>query len=422
MAQSRAGVFFGIVVVAAAAGLGWLALARKGAEPAANPAPVVGPVPDAGTLPKEPSPPRERATLPPAAPVPATKQGCEGFLAAMAAVPSPPPGGGLVFLFPEVRAAAMDAWNALDSAAAEPAVLAALGGDGDATEWSEDRLHAAGIRLRAGKPDGAATLAEFLKTGAEMVDADGLPDAARSASWLPPGEGGNFVRRLLAEPADGFDEEHLEEILRTAAVLGNGASPADLKRFLDAEDGTWELGVVGAAAGALMRLGDDSGGKVIDALAAEDWFDAEEAARGLGARGNVSVLPWLTRMLTCDQEWTRAAAARAMGVVGDRSSVPALVKALADPDGDVQAEAAIALLRVGDRTGIDRARKALSDMDPEIRTAAWRAVFESSDEGSREAATALLGVGCPNPKDPKRGPEAQCRVWAAALLLRLGVR
>lgn len=325
----------------------------------------------------------------------------------------------MVLLFPAVRMDAMEALLALDPQAGEAAVLAALGGDGDPGDWSEERMHAAALRLRAGKADGAEAVKAFLALGKEMADADGLGRAAAAASWMDPAEGGNAIRRMLALPPDDLDEEHLEEILRAAAVLGNGAGVEELRKLATAWEG--DPGVPAAAAGALKKLGDDAGKSLLAAQVEDDWFDGQELARGLGARGNSGVLPWLEQMTAVEDEWTAAAAARSMRVVGDRAAVPALRKALSHEGSDVQAEAAISLAALGEKDALGRVRTALEDRDPEIRAAAWRAVFEAGDAESKAAAVKLLGVGAPNQRDPRHGAEMQARVWAAALLLRAGV-
>jgi hypothetical protein len=377
-----------------------------------KPDPAPKPAPGAGKK----KPPKEPAPLEPA--VPATKEGRLAFLQRFAGPAAPPKDGRMIFLFPAVRADALEALENLPGHDASPLVLAALGGDGIPEAWSEDRLVAAGIRARQGHPDGPETVRAFLKSEEDLAVADGLGAAARAAGWMGK-EGGAVVQRLLSLDLEDLDEEDLAEFLRAAAVLGEGATKEGLIRFVAADPGTWEPLVLGAASGALLKQGDLSGRKALDALREDDWFGAEDFALGLGARGNAAAVPWLKEMLGADSEWTQAAAAAALAVVGGDEAKAALRGALADPADDVNRQAAVSLALLGDRSGIEKVRLAAHSKDPDLAIPAWKALALLGDEGWKEEAGKILSTPWPSAADARSAPETRKRVWAALLMLKL---
>jgi HEAT repeat protein len=422
VADRRASTFFFLVVVLAVAAAGWLLFKGSGAEPVPAPAPAA-PAPAApGTAPAAPGPkgrPGARRPRPPAAvviePVAPTREACLEFLRGLAsAFPPPAPGKGMRVILPAVRMEAMDALAAVDPAAAEPLVLAALGGDGDPSDWSEERLHAAGLRILAGRADGAETVKAWLKSGEDLSTA--ALQAARAASLLPPAEGAPAVRRLLGEKFDEYADEDVVAILQAAATLGDGASAAELRKIAGpAGDETRDAAVRGAAAGALVRLGDPDAGKVLDGL---DEFDAEEAAKGLGARGNGAAIPLLERLLRSEDGDVRTAAVRSLAEVGGPGAVAAVRGALKDPEPDARAWAAIALALLGGREALPEVRRAAGDRDAEMAAAAWKALALLGDGEAREAAGKLLSGGAGGPPETDRGSALLKRVWAAALVVK----
>jgi HEAT repeat protein len=310
----------------------------------------------------------------------------------------------------------MDALALADPAAAEPLVLQALGGDGDPSDWSDERLHAAGIRIRAGKADGAETVKAFLKSGEDLDFVAG--ETARAASWLPPADGGPVVRRLLALKLEDYDEDDLVAILQAAAALGVGATAERLRPLAAAgPDGALEASVRGAAAGALLRLGDGTGKEVLKDL---DETDAADVARGLGARGNEAAFPLLEELLRSEDGDTRAGAARGIADVGGPRAMDGLRRALKDPEEDVRAWAAVGLANLGARDGVAEVRKAAAGKDVWLAIAAWKALAVVGDAESRDAAAKVLAGEVKRVPPLDRHTELMLRVWAAAVIVRTG--
>ena len=425
----KTAVFFFLLAAAMAGTVAWLTLGKGGAEPGPAPGPPVniivpGQTPSGGNPPgkghpgKSVSPKKAPAPIPEEPGFAATRESCLEFLRRQAGPPAPPSGQGPVALYPEVRLAALEALQSLDPAAVEPLLMAVLGGDGDPEDWSEERLGAAALRVRAGNPDGAATVRGYLKADRESPFwTEGALPAARAASWMAPAEGAAVLSSLLTAPLDEYDEDAQATMFGAVAVLGAGSPAEDLRAMLKAGKDTWEPQVLGAVAGALKRLGDDAGKTLLDALAADRWTGGEDMARGLGARGNAAVLPWLASLLTCEDSSARAAAARAMAEVGDRSAIPALQAALRDEDAWVRDEAAVSLLVLGDAASLPAARAASSSRDSEVQVLAWKALAQAGDPGSKDAAAALLASSLPGPRDGRRGNALHPRVWAARLWL-----
>jgi len=396
------------VVLLAAATAGAVLLGRRGE-------PTIAVV---TSRPVPPTPP------PPPPAVAATREACLAFLRGQAA-PSHVSGTGARpgQVFTQVRVAALEALASLPGAAAAPELLEALGGDGDPEDFAEERLVAARLRIAAKQPDGAETLRRYLdllSSEDAIFDDDAAAAAAEAAAALAGEPGRAALARLLSAP-DEFMDESLARALRAAASLGGGASPEALKALLVDEEEDWEDLVAGAAAGALLRLGDRSGEVALAAaLAEEAEVDAEEFARGLAATGNATVLPWLERLLACEDPSARSQAARAAGVVGDRAAVPALVAALGDDDTDVRADAAVALAALGAPEGRNGARAAAEkSADSDLRARAWRVLGDVGDAGALDAAARLLAAPAPPQGDPRREGALLERVWAARLVALL---
>jgi HEAT repeat protein len=426
VADRRASAFFFILVVLAVVAAGWLLYRGSGAEPqapGAKPGPtLVPPPPPPGGKPpaavKGRIGPRPRTTPPaPIDPVPATREGCIEFLTKQASPASPAKGGRI---YPEVRMDALDALVAVEGAAADPLVLQALGGDGDPASWDDERLHAAEIRIRAGQADGAEAVRAFLKSGEDLTTCGGM--AARAASWMAAADGAGVVRRLLSEKIEDYDQDNLMGVLQAAAVLGEGSSADELRRILDANGGKGDAGdlmpeyeVGGAAAGALARIGDEAGRKLPPDI---ESMDAEDFAKGLGARGNDAAVPLLEVLLRSEEADTRSAAAMALGAVGGAKAQAALRTALKDADEDVRAAAAVSLALQGGKDDLPAVRKGMDSRDRDVAIAAWKALALLGDADSREPAAKLLTGGSADP-GPDRGLALLKRVWAAALIVKL---
>jgi hypothetical protein len=408
---------FFVALALAIGGVGWLAF--RNAAPEAPP-------PEPGTAAPTPSPAPPEAKgrtgrpkkppLPPEPPIPATPEACLAFLEEQAGPPGSPKGG-TVIAQPGVREDALDALVALPGRDATPDVLRALGGDGDPAEWGEARLHAAALRIRRGQADGAETLKAYVREEKEPAGNDASAEAAKAAAWLGGAEGAAAMRLLLVPDLSAYDADALTAVLQAATTLGAGATAADARRVLDAREGEFDTSVLGAAAGLLLRLGDPTARKALDA-AMEDGFFVEEFAAGLGAPGNGAVVPWLEELARNDDLLARAGAARALGDVGGPAAGAALRRLLEDADADVRAESAVSLALLGDKDVLPRVRAALSIRDDDLRIRAWRALALLGDPAAKEDAVRLLGEPSPNLRDPFRGPAVRQRIWAALLLLK----
>ncbi len=431
MAGGKASGFFFVVLILAIGGVGWLLYTKSAAEPI-GPGTVPEPTPGDGkgpgsaepTAPAPGPPGRPRSPkkppLPPEPPIPATPEACLAFLKAQAG-PFRAPKGVTASVPIEARTEALDALQALSEAEANPLILQALGGDGDPSDWmmAEARIHAAGLRVRQGQADGAETLKAFLKEETDFAANGAALEAARAASWLPPAEGGNVVRRLLAGDVTEYDEETLCAILQAAATLGQGASPADLEKVLQAAGSVFGEAAQGAAAGVLLRLGDSSGRKCMDAIRDDDWTWGSDFALGLAARGNSAAVPWLVEMLGVDEPSTPPAAARALGVIGGPEAIAALRKALAAEDEEIRSEAAVALALLGEKDTMAGVRAAVRAFDPDLRILAWKALAMNPDVPAKAEAVRLLGEPSPNLKDPMRESAVRERVWAAVIVCKM---
>jgi HEAT repeat protein len=385
---------FVLVVLGLSAG-GWLLFRGSGEGVPAN-GPGAGGDPSAGSG----SGPGGRAL---------SREACLDLLKRHASPVRPPKGGGVVIVYEEVRMDALDALAAVAPAFAEPLVLAAMGGDGDPADWSLPRLHAAGLRIRAGQADGAETVRAYLKAEESLADTDVTVGAARAAAAMAPADGAGVVRRILAEKADAFDEEVLASVLQAAAALGDGATPEELKRHLASD--AWL--VRGAAAGALLRLGADPALR----LGEDDTFiEGTEFARGLGVAGNERALPLLAELLKDEEPFTRIAAAQAVGAVGGPKAIAALKAVLKDPDPNVRDAGAAALALLGSTDDMAGVRRASKGRDPDVTVPAWKALALAGDAESRAAAEELLSQ--PPPKKGFPGTVLQQHVWAAALLYK----
>jgi hypothetical protein len=401
------------VVAAAAAVVIFLSLRQE----RAGPPPGVD-----GQTPQQPVPGGRRDAGPDAlrrARAPVTREALLAFLAAQVAPPSDA-GAATVWPPPEFQREVLEALAAADPQDGAARLLAVLAGDGDAASWPALRLHAAWLRAEAGQEDGAATVTAWLQAYPVPSDGEGAGPAAQVAASMGAGAGSAAVRQMLAAPLDSYDEDDLAAILQAVATLGEGASVETLRAILAAGPDVWAITVLGAAAGALKRLGDDSGQGIVSQVAADDWFEGEELALGLAARGNSAVLPWLYQALRCEDGAARAQAARSLRVVGDKAAMTALRPALEDSSADVAAEAAMALLALGDETVLPRVRAAVGCPAPETASAAWRLLALRGDAASVGAAQALWATPPPEDKGVRRSIVLRPYVWAAALLLRAG--
>jgi HEAT repeat protein len=204
--------------------------------------------------------------------------------------------------------------------------------------------------------------------------------------------------------------------------LGSGAAPA-LPRLLSMlDDGspvdaavcaerTWRHGWSQdatspgeQAASALVAIGTPAYEPLTRALAAPAWIARKHAAWALGALGNRSAIPLLSRTLRDAEPAVRGRGAWALGALDSSEAVPALVEALKDTDPGVREQVAWALGAIGDRRAVDGLIGALADSAAGVRKQAAWALGALSD---KRAVTALMKCL----KDPEAGVRKQA-AWA----------
>jgi HEAT repeat protein len=165
---------------------------------------------------------------------------------------------------------------------------------------------------------------------------------------------------------------------RLAAMLDDG-SPVD---GAVCADRTWRHGWSQdatspgeQAASALVAIGTPAYDPLTRALGGPAWIARKNAAWALGALGNRSAVPLLTRTLRDTEAPVRSRGAWALGALGGRDSseaVTALVEALKDTDAGVREQVAWALGAIGDRRATSALAKTLKDADAGVRKqAAW---------------------------------------------------
>jgi HEAT repeat protein len=161
------------------------------------------------------------------------------------------------------------------------------------------------------------------------------------------------------------------------------------------------------AASALVAIGTPAYDPLAKALSAPAWIARTNAAWALGALGNRSAVPLLSRSLHDDESAVRRKSAWALGALDGSEAVPALIEALKDTDAGVREQVAWALGAIGDRRAVDGLVGALTDSAPAVRKqAAWalgaigdgRAVnaltkcLKDADAGVRKQAAWALGA------------------------------
>ena len=177
---------------------------------------------------------------------------------------------------------------------------------------------------------------------------------------------------------------------------------------------TWRFGHVQdpttpgeQAASAMVAIGTPAYEPLTKALGGPAWIARRNAAWGLGALGNRSAVPLLSRSLRDSEAPVRDRSAWALGALDASEAVPALIEALKDTDAGVREQVAWALGAIGDRRAVDGLVGALSDSAPGVRKqAAWalgvlgdsRAVsgltkcLKDGDAGVRKQAAWALGA------------------------------
>ena len=161
------------------------------------------------------------------------------------------------------------------------------------------------------------------------------------------------------------------------------------------------------AASAMVAIGTPAYEPLTKALGGTAWIARRNAAWALGALGNRSAVPLLSRSLRDTEAPVRDRSAWALGALDASEAVPALIEALKDTDAGVREQVAWALGAIGDRRAVDGLVGALSDSAPGVRKqAAWalgaigdsRAVsgltkcLKDADAGVRKQAAWALGA------------------------------
>jgi HEAT repeat protein len=204
--------------------------------------------------------------------------------------------------------------------------------------------------------------------------------------------------------------------------LGSGAAPALPRLLAMLDDGspvdaavcaerTWRHGWSQdatspgeQAASALVAIGTPAYEPLTKALAGPAWIARKNAAWALGALGNRSAIPLLSRTLRDAEPAVRGRGAWALGALDSSEAVPALVEALKDTDPGVREQVAWALGAIGDRRAVDGLIGALADSAAGVRKQAAWALGAISD---KRAVTALMKCL----KDPEAGVRKQA-AWA----------
>ena len=204
--------------------------------------------------------------------------------------------------------------------------------------------------------------------------------------------------------------------------LGSGAAPALPRLLAMLDDGspvdaavcaerTWRHGWSQdatspgeQAASALVAIGTPAYEPLTKALAGPAWIARKNAAWALGALGNRSAIPLLSRTLRDAEPAVRGRGAWALGALDSSEAVPALVEALKDTDPGVREQVAWALGAIGDRHAVDGLIGALADSAAGVRKQAAWALGALSD---KRAVTALMKCL----KDPEAGVRKQA-AWA----------
>jgi HEAT repeat protein len=194
---------------------------------------------------------------------------------------------------------------------------------------------------------------------------------------------------------------------RLVAMLDDG-SPVDAAVCADR---TWRHGWSQdatspgeQAASALVAIGTPAYEPLAKALTGPAWIARKHAAWALGALGNRSAIPLLSRTLRDAEPAVRGRGAWALGALDSSEAVPALVEALKDTDPGVREQVAWALGAIGDHRAVDGLIGALADSAAVVRKQAAWALGAISD---KRAVTALMKCL----KDPEAGVRKQA-AWA----------
>jgi len=158
------------------------------------------------------------------------------------------------------------------------------------------------------------------------------------------------------------------------------------------------------AASALVAIGNPAYEALTKSLAAPAWIARKNAAWALGALGNRSASPLLTRTLRDTEAPVRRRGAWALGALDSSEAVPALVEALKDTDAGVREQVAWALGAIGDRRAVDGLIGALADSAAGVRKQSAWALGAIGDSRAVSALTRCL-------KDPDAGVRKQS-AWA----------
>lgn len=253
------------------------------------------------------------------------------------------------------------------------------------------------LRERAGGGDGAAARELLLLLGREA------PAGARAEAYRALLNTGAAHGDRLREACRDADPVRREHTLALAASLRLEGAFGEAVRAL--EDPTFPRRYV--AAWALGELGDPAGVEpLVHALARETGEVARAAVRALVRLGPQAAGPLLEILPSLGAEG-RGFAVRALGELKDPKALPALVLLLADPtDAESRADASWALGQLGDPQGGQALVPVLGDPH-------WRARLEAS-----RAVGLLEARAAEAPLEQLRNadPHPAVREWAARSL------
>jgi HEAT repeat protein len=236
----------------------------------------------------------------------------------------------------------------------------------------------------------------------------GQPDVEAAAASLSSAD--PAVRTRAACDLRKLGSQAAPVLPRLATLLDDG-SPVDAAvcgertwRFGNAQDSTTPGE---QAASAMVAIGSPAYEPLTKALGGPAWIARRNAAWALGAMGNRSAIPLLSRTLRDSEPGVRNRSAWALGALDGSEAVPALIDALKDSDAGVRQQVAWALGAIGDRRAVDGLVGALGDSAAGVRKqAAWalgaigdgRAVsaltkcLKDADAGVRKQAAWALGA------------------------------
>lgn len=227
----------------------------------------------------------------------------------------------------------------------------------------------AGIIESLGRIGAPGTL-QVLLSAAEDPDPLVVQRAAEALGRLKEKKAVPYLMELLARGGDMGQSAY-----EALGEIGDTRALAVLERGLGAEDA-----FIKAQAGyALMRMGEDAGGKALGKLIAGDPRGSKPgilAAYYLARLDEERGLDYLVRIVERRDAPLRALAAEALGKSGNKKAVLPLTEALASGDRDLRLMIVRALGRLGGKRAVYQLYKAVDDADSAVADAARLALAD----------------------------------------------